>query len=350
MNGADSKSERPGMDTSLKERMKNMARRIISLGPIFAVVILAALSTGCGIGPGESSTFDKTFAVTGPVQVELNNGSGRVEIRSGQSGQVRVHAEFIVWLSFFDDRSNHLDEIRNHPPVDQQANLIRIESRGDPFNHVRIDYTIYVPAETEVRANVGSGNMEVNDIQGPVNLQTGSGRIGAHRIHGDAETKTGSGSIELVDIGSRATAETGSGGIELIHIGGDINATTGSGSIRMDRTPERIVTHTGSGTITISGAMNDLRASSGSGSVRVDGNPAASSYWDIHASSGGITLTVPSDAGFRVHARSGSGSIESDLPVTMEEQVGRHEMRGRIGNGSASVDLQTGSGGIHIRR
>ena len=327
-----------------------MARKLIPLGSILALILMIAFSAGCGIGPGESGTFDKTMTVTGPVQLEVNNGSGRVEIRSGQSGEVRVHAEFTVWRSIFDDKNDHLSEIRNHPPVDQQGNLVRIESRGDQFNHVRVDYTIYVPAETEVRANVGSGSMEVNDIQGPVILHTGSGHIGAHRIHGDAETKTGSGSIELIDIGSRASAETGSGGIELSHVGGDVHVTTGSGSIRMDRTPSRIVTHTGSGTINISGAGNDLRASTGSGSIHVEGNPQPSSYWDIHASSGSITLPVPSDAGFRLHARSGSGSIETDLPVTTEELMGRHEMRGRIGDGSASVDLQTGSGGIHIRR
>jgi lia operon protein LiaG len=330
--------------------MLDMARKLLPLSSIFAAIMLAVLSMGCGIGPGETGTFDKTFSVTGPVQLEVNNGSGRVEIRSGQSREVRVHAEFTVWLSFFDDKNDHLGELRNHPPVDQQGNLIRVESHGDMFNHIRVDYTIYVPTETEVRANDGSGSIEVNDIQGPVNLQTGSGHIGAHRIRNDAETKTGSGSIELIDIGTRATAETGSGGIELSHIGGDIHATTGSGSIRMDRAPSRIVTHTGSGTINISGAGNDLRASSGSGSIHIDGNPEPSSYWDIHASSGSITLTVPTDAGFRIHARSGSGGIETDLPVTMEEQTGRHEMRGRIGNGSASVDLQTGSGGIHIRR
>jgi len=327
-----------------------MPRKLLPLSSVLVPILFALLSVGCGVGPGETGSFDKTFTVGGPVQLEINNGSGRVEIRSGQSGEVRVHADFTVWVSFFNDKGDHLSEIRNHPPVDQQGNLIRVESRGDVFNHVRVDYTIYVPAETEVRANVGSGAIEVNDVQGPVNLQTGLGRIGAHRIHGDAETKTGSGSIELMDIGSRASAETGSGGVELSHIGGDIHATTGSGSIHMDRTPSRIVTHTGSGTINISGAANDLRASSGSGSIHIDGNPMPSSHWDVHASSGSVTLTVPTDAGFRVHARSGSGSIESDLPVTMEEQTGRHEMRGRIGNGSASVDMQTGSGSIHIRR
>jgi hypothetical protein len=327
-----------------------MARKLFPLGLIFASIVFAMLTAGCSIGPGETGSFDKTFTVTGPVQLEVNNGSGRVEIRSGQPGQVRVHADLTVWLSFFDDKEDHLDEIRNHPPVDQQGNLVRIESRGDIFNHVRVDYTIYVPTETEVRANLGSGNMEVNDIQGPAKLQTGSGRIGARRIHNDVESKTGSGEIELIDIAGRTTAETGSGGIELSHVDGDIHATAGSGSIRMDRTPGRIVTHTGSGSITIGGAENDLRASSGSGSIRVDGNPAPSSHWDIHASSGGVSLTVPSDAGFRIHAHSGSGSIESDLPVSMEELSGRHEMRGRIGNGSASVELQTGSGGIHIRR
>jgi DUF4097 and DUF4098 domain-containing protein YvlB len=327
-----------------------MARKLIQLCLVSTSIVFATLTSGCSIGPGETGSFDKTFTVTGPVQLEVNNGSGRVEVRYGQPGEVRVHADLTVWLTFLDDKDSHLGEIREHPPVDQQGNLIRVESRGDVFNHVRVDYTIYVPAETEIRANLGSGNMEVNDIQGPAKLQTGSGRIGAHRIHNDVESKTGSGSIEMIDVAGRITAETGSGGIELSHIDGDIHATASSGSIRMDRTPARIVTHTGSGTITISGAENDLRASSGSGSVRIDGNPAPGSYWEIHASSGSVSLTVPSDAGFRVHAHSGSGSIESDLPITMEEQVGRHEMRGRIGNGSASVELKTGSGSIHIRR
>jgi hypothetical protein len=338
------------MTTSRKEQIKMTLRRIASLTSIFTLIFLATLTTSCGLGPGETGSFDKTMTVTGPVQLELSNGSGRAEIRSGQTGQVRVHADLTVWASLFGENGNRLDAIKNHPPVDQQGNLIRIDSRGDAFNQVRVDYTIYVPAETEVRAHTGSGSMEVNDIQGPATLQTGSGRISVHRIHEETEAKTGSGSIELIDIAGRAAAETGSGGIELSHIGREIRATTGSGSIHMDRTPEKIVTHTGSGSITISGASKDLRASSGSGSIHIEGNPSASSYWDIHASSGGITLTVPSDAGFRIHAHSGSGSIETDLPVTMEEQLGRREIRGRIGNGSASVDLQTGSGGIHIRR
>jgi len=327
-----------------------MPRKIASLASMFSIALLSILLAGCGFGPGETGSFEKTMTVTGPVQLEITNGSGRVEIRSGESGQVRIHAELTVWSSPFGESGNRLDTIKNHPPVDQQGNLIRIDSRGDAFNQVRVEYTIYVPAETEVRAHTGSGNMEVSDIQGPASLQTGSGRIIGHRIHGETEAKTGSGSIELIDVASRAMAETGSGGIELSRIGGEIRATTGSGSIHMDRTPEKIVAHTGSGGITISGATRDLRASSGSGSVHIEGNPAASSYWDIQASSGGITMTVPSDAGFRLHARSGSGSLESDLPITMEETLGRHEIRGRIGNGSASVDLRTGSGGIHIRR
>jgi len=327
-----------------------MSRRIASLTSIISAVFLTIILAGCNFGPGETGNFDKNLTVSGPVQLEMTNGSGRIEVRSGESGQVRIHAELTVWNSPFGETGNRLEAIKSHPPIDQQGNLIRIESRGDVFNQVRVDYTIYVPAETEVRAHTGSGNMEVSDIQGPANLQTGSGRIIGHRIHGETEAKTGSGGIELIDVAGRATADTGSGGIELSRIGGEIRATTGSGSIHMDHAPEKIVSHTGSGGITISGAAKDLRASSGSGSIHIEGNPAASSYWDIQASSGGVTLTVPSDAGFRVHARSGSGAIESDLPITMEETLGRHEIRGRIGNGSASVDLRTGSGGIHIRR
>ena len=47
-----------------------MARKLFPLGIIFASVVFATLTVGCGIGPGETGSFDKSFSVTGPVQLE----------------------------------------------------------------------------------------------------------------------------------------------------------------------------------------------------------------------------------------------------------------------------------------
>jgi DUF4097 and DUF4098 domain-containing protein YvlB len=323
-------------------------RRLIKYAAPCFILLLALLIGGCTSGPGDSGSFDRTLTVTGPVQLELHNGSGHVEIRAGQAGQVRIHADFTVWSVFFEDDHGQVQDLNAHPPVDQQGNVVRVGYQDDLLRHVRVDYTIYVPAETEVRAQIGSGNLDVSDVQGPAVLRTGSGGIIARHIHNDTDADSGSGGIALTDISGRATANTGSGTIEISRASGDVKATTGSGKIDLEETRGRLNVRTGSGSIQITGAADDLRASTGSGSIHVEGNPSASSYWQIHTSSGSVTLEVPSDASFRVHATSHSSGISSDLPLVVE-QHSRREMRGRIGNGTASVEMETGSGSIHIR-
>lgn len=323
-------------------------RRLVNYTALCAILCLAVIATGCSIGPGDSGSFDRTLTVTGPAQLELHSGSGRVEIRAGQAGQVRIHADFTIWSSMFEETHNQAQDFAAHPPVDQQGNVIRVGYQDQSFRQVKVEYTIYVPQDTEVRAQIGSGNMDVSDVQGPAVLRTGSGSITARHIHNDTEAESGSGSISLADISSRATATTGSGTIELSRIGGDIRTSTGSGRIDLEETRGRINVKTGSGGIQVTGASDDVRATTGSGSIRIQGNPAASSYWQIHTGSGSITLDVPSDASFRVHASSHNASINSDLPLTIDQQD-RREVRGHIGSGTASVELETGSGSIHIR-
>lgn len=324
-------------------------RKLISHTALCAMAVLSAVSAGCRMGPAETGTFDRTLTVTGSVQLELHNGSGHVEIRSGQAGQVRIRGDFSMWTMIWENNHTQGQELSAHPPIEQQGNVIRVGYQDTNTIHASIDYTIYVPTDTEVRAQNGSGSLEVSDIKGPAVLHTGSGRVTGRQIHSDTDAQTGSGSIDLTDVSGRATAVTGSGSITITRISGDIRASTGSGSINMDQTSARINAHTGSGSIEIGGAADDVRASTGSGSVRIQGNPAPSSFWEVRAGSGGISLDVPSNANFRVHARSRSGSISFDIPVSIEEQISRHEMRGRIGNGGGSVDLDTGSGSIRIR-
>ncbi len=324
-------------------------RKIVPCSLLFLALAIALVVSGCMFGPAESGSFDRTISVSGPIQLDLHNGSGHVEVRVGQTGQARIHGDYTIWAMVWSDGQTNGQELQNHPPVEQQGNVIRVGNQGDSLNHVRINYTIYVPADTELRAQVGSGGVDVTGLQAVAQVRTGSGQINATDIHGDIEAGTGSGSITLTGISGRVTATTGSGRIELNGIGGDIRASTGSGSLRISRCSGRINGRASSGSIQADGAAADLRLSTSSGSVQVQGNPAPSSYWEIHTGSGGVTLDVPSDASFRIHALAHSGRIESDLPVVMEGQVGRRELRGRIGSGSASVDLEAGSGSIHIR-
>lgn len=312
-------------------------------------MLAAMLAAGCRSQPTAEGSFDKTFTVNGPVRIELTNGSGDSRVTAGAAGAVRIHGEIQVKGWSEKNGQRRVDELQSNPPVSQDGTLVRIGGAGSGSKDASIDYTITVPADAEIRAVTGSGDLEIIGLKGPANFVAGSGDIKASKITGDVQITAGSGSIELSEVGGQVQATAGSGDITLDRIHDDIRLQTGSGSIEITDPGGKLEASTGSGDVTIRGASEDIRVRTSSGDVMVDGNPGASNYWDFHTNSGDVALHVPSDASFRLFARSSSGDIQASIPVTMEGTSGKHEFQARIGEGKARVEVTSSSGGISLK-
>ena len=77
------------------------------------------------------------------------------------------------------DRSRRVRRIEQNPPIEQSGNRIQVgpRERSERWNGVSVSYVITVPANAQVMARSGSGDLEVGDVAGPVDLSTGSGDI-----------------------------------------------------------------------------------------------------------------------------------------------------------------------------
>lgn len=312
-------------------------------GVLFAVIWLA----GCDEAPGVTGQFEKDFTVNGPVRLEVANGSGDVHVTAAAGTEVRVHGE-IHLHEWGDNKDQLLENLRTNPPVSQEGNLIKVGQLPSSFSHSSIDYTIEVPPQSEIHCASGSGDVEVDGIQGPATFTSGSGNVTTHSIGGDVQIKTGSGDLKLDQIQGQVQVTTGSGDIEIHTVKGAVRLSTGSGDIEITHPGDNVVADTGSGDVEISDAVSDLRLHTASGDIKVDGNPGAMNYWDLHASSGNVTLNVPQSASFRLYAHTGSGDINPQIPVVMEGTVGKNELRARIGDGKARVEIETSSGTIEL--
>jgi DUF4097 and DUF4098 domain-containing protein YvlB len=300
--------------------------------------------------------FDRTLTVTGPVDLDVNTGSGRIAVRVGSSSAVQISG---LIRANDDWRNNAQEKVRYlmaNPPIEQTGNTIRIGRISDSAyrNNVSISYEIVVPAETRVRSNTGSGSQKIEGVRGQVDAHTGSGSITLLDIGNDVVAETGSGSIGLDHVAGKVDAHTGSGSIRAEGISGPIKAETGSGGITLSLTAaERggagldVEASTGSGSIEVSGINGSLLANTGSGGIRAGGIPAGD--WKLETSSGSITMQLDANASFELYARTHSGGISTSLPITMTGTVTKHEMRGRVRNGGHLVEASTGSGSITIR-
>jgi DUF4097 and DUF4098 domain-containing protein YvlB len=310
----------------------------------FSAIVLLA---GCYNGPAVSGTFDRNYAVAGPIRLELTNASGDVDITGSADGKVHVHGE--VRASGFGSESSQkrLDETVSNPPIEQRGDTIRIGKDMSRMRNVSIAYTIQVPRDTEISATVASGAQTIRGVRGPVKVQAASGSIRVEKIERDAQLSTASGSISASDIGSEVRVKSASGTVTVSNTRGDVIVDAVAGVIRVSRPGGRIEADTATGEVEIDGAASDVKAHAASGRVSVRGNPGADSYWELKTISGTVQLGVPASANLHLSAEAVSGEIRTDIPIVIEEQ-GKHSLRAHMGSGGGRVDVHTVSGEIRV--
>ena len=305
-----------------------MRRAFIFIAAILLVGCVAAMPAAASV----QGTFQRTFQVSGPVDLEVLTRSGNVTVRGGPAGTVSITGKIHVGNTWFGgSRTSEVQELEKNPPLHQNGNSIRVEYTN--FHDIAIDYDITAPLETAVRTRAGSGDVTLEALRGNMDLHSGSG------------------DFRLRDLTGEVRLETGSGDVKAERIAGPVNAHAGSGNIKLEETATGDVSaRTGSGNIELRGVKGGLRSESGSGDQRVEGTPTGS--WEVRTGSGNLELRLASDVGCDLELSTSSGTIVLDKPVvtTVQGRVEepRHHISGKIGGGGVLVSVRTGSGNIHI--
>ncbi|HEU4414838.1 MAG TPA: DUF4097 family beta strand repeat-containing protein [Candidatus Angelobacter sp.] len=316
---------------------------------VFALLSLAALP----LQAATTGHFERTLKVTGIVDLEVTSGSGNITVHQGGAGSVyvsaKIHGNSGSWLFGGGNVDERIHKIEQNPPVLQQGNTIqigRIEDR-ELTRNISIDYDVTVPPQTRLNSNTGSGDQVISGLQLPMTAKTGSGNITVESVTADARVRSGSGNLTIKSVKGVLTCETGSGNIHAEDIAGDVFANAGSGDVDVRQSAGGSVkAQTGSGNIKLHGVKGGLRADAGSGDILADGEPT--SDWQLGAGSGNITLKVASQSSFNIDARTSSGTLKVNRPVTMQGSLGHNHIQGKVGNGGVLLDVHTGSGDIQV--
>ncbi|MEO8464801.1 MAG: DUF4097 family beta strand repeat-containing protein [Gammaproteobacteria bacterium] len=298
--------------------------RFLAISVLFVVGACARAQTASG-------TFDRTLNVAEPLELDVQTGSGSIDIRAGAAGKVEVHGEIRVGGWKISGVDEIVKKIEASPPIELDGNRLRIGRLDEGLwqKNVSISYTIVVPAATQLRSHTGSGSQAASGLAGPVVVESGSGSVTLTDIGGAAEARTGSGSIHAHGIGGAFTGAAGSGRIEV--------ALTGRGDVAVS---------TGSGSVELTGVDGAARVRTGSGSLSVEGKPTGP--WELDTGSGSAHARVASDAAFTIDAKAGSGGVRTSQAVTIVGGTQRGELQGQVRGGGPTVRIRTGSGGINI--
>jgi hypothetical protein len=185
----------------------------------------------------------------------------------------------------------------------------------------------------DLRLDCAAAPVEVDGLRGRLDVDTGSGGVRIHDVQGDLLVDTGSGGCEISAVrAGRISLDTGSGRVE----GEDLEARelrvdTGSGGVRFDRVRAPVI-----------------RVDTGSGGVDLALDADVDDLY-VDTGSGGVTLLVPETLGAQLTLDVGSGPIRVEFPFqTLHSDNGF--LQGVVGDGSGRIYVDTGSGGVTLRR
>src|SRR5437588_10708241 len=96
-----------------------------SMVPLALVLLLTSVAAFASSPQG---TFQRTFQVSGPVDLEVLTRSGDVTVRNGPAGSVSITGKIHVGNRWFSgERMADVHEIEKNPPIRQSGNRIHIQ-------------------------------------------------------------------------------------------------------------------------------------------------------------------------------------------------------------------------------
>lgn len=287
------------------------------------------------IRAGSVDTHRRNWGTVEALRVIYPSDDIRYDGMDGQT-QIRVREDGTFWGGGRRDRGSRRVEISN---------------RGNGLE-ASADLEVSVPAGKRVLVALAAGLIEATNVNGDLYLDTGSGNIRTTGTSGALDLDSGSGNVTVDGAEGDVNIDTGSGNVNVSSVTGpDLNVDSGSGSVTIDGvdTPG-ISIDTGSGNVTILRAQTGrVSVDTGSGDVRVV-TVSGNASFNVDTGSGNVTIAVPSGYDGSVRFETGSGILNTDFPLTLIRKDD-DEIQGRIGaGGSASIEVETGSGNIRLER
>ncbi len=251
----------------------------------------------------------ETFQTPSPVRLDVRLGSGEVRLETSDT------AETMVTLEPLRDNDASVAAVQE-ARVEQRDEeiLVDVRDRRRGFRGADVLVEIHCPEESSVRAKTGSADIEGRGRFGPVEVESGSGDVQFSDVSGDAEINAASGDVQLARIGGLARINTASGDVQLASVGGEARVNSASGDVQIREAGNRLEVNTASGDVLVGEALSSVNANSASGDQTI--GSVSQGKVDLKSASGDLKIGIREGSTLWVDARSRSGEVRSELPVS----------------------------------
>jgi Toastrack DUF4097 len=291
-------------------------------GTLAAVAVAALLASACDItvdaGP-YSMHEEKRFQVGGTPDLSLATFDGSLEIRSWDKPEILIEIEKRA--------SDKAMAEAITVSAEQSGNTITVVVRKPDGHQPAFGFKVS-PSARIVASVPRRCNVVARSEDGSINIERVDGRI---------ELRTGDGSVRGVGLAGTLNVHTGDGSLRFDDVSGAVNLESGDGGARVSGTLQAVTVKTGDGSV-------ELRADDGS---------VMSGDWDIRTGDGGLRLDLPRSFSADLDASTGDGSVSvrgfGEPTAGGKDEESRRALKRALGAGGKLLRLRSDSGSIVVR-
>jgi DUF4097 and DUF4098 domain-containing protein YvlB len=276
------------------------------------LTVLAAVSLATA-----TPSTDTTFAVGTGTRLSLENYMGSVTIGAWSRDAVRVRAGHHRTASVVIERS---------------PGRLELTASGHWGVPGAVDWDLTIPAWMAVTVEGVGTDITIQGVQGELKLDTVKGDVSVARCAA-AEASSVEGSVVVTDCKGRVNAQSVNETVRIRGCKGEVNGESVNGEVIV-QCPE----------------ARDVEATSVNGDVLLGGPFVDGGSYSLSAHNGDIVVGVPEKANLSVSVSTYGGGLSSDFPLSFSEKKKGREYRFTLGNGAASLELESFQGEVRLLR
>lgn len=293
---------------------------------MIAAVALTAIATTITVIADSGKPVNERRNAKPDENISINNVAGSIVVTGTGEPELVITGTVAEKMKLEIKQSNGQTSIR---VVQEDETAKRWSSNGGTHLQIKL------PRGSKVEVSTISADITASNITGRTMLQTVSGEVNTTENIEQLKVKSVSGDIAIGHVTSSLEVETVSGIIKITHAKNLVNAQTVSGDVRIN-----------------GNELEQLLVRSISGEIDVEGSLTRNAKVRISSHSGDITLEIPATTSgeFKLITRSGEihNTLTNDRGKTLF--MGGEEIEFKIGTGTASVSVESFSGGITMMK
>jgi DUF4097 and DUF4098 domain-containing protein YvlB len=258
----------------------------------------------------------ETFQTPGETRLDIRLGAGEVRLETAE-----VQETTVVLEPLRDNEAtsaaieNARVELRDRGDGHEVVIDVRDRGRGFGFSKgAEVLVAVTSPDGTSVETKSGSADVEGHGRFGSVEVETGSGDVEFSEITRDVNVNAASGDVQLGSIGGNARVNTASGESTIRSVGGDAKINSASGDVIIREVHGELSVNSASGDVLVREASSSVGVNTASGDQEI--GAVSSGKVTLKSASGDLKVGIREGSTLWVDARSRSGEVTSELPVS----------------------------------